>query len=165
VGWPDGGHQPYFISRDPDSTRFVVPLNSMTERKEMIATDELLKRLETAHPGVPILEQTALTQYDSYYYSRDGQAPLPVVRVKFGNPASTWVYLDPEVAQVVGQANKLNRAERWLYNGLHTLDFSFLYYNRPAWDSVVIVLSLGGTALSAIGLFMGLKRLRRVIQA
>jgi len=66
---------------------------------------------------------------------------------------------------VVGQANKLNRAERWLYNGLHTLDFSFLYYNRPAWDSVVIVLSLGGTALSAIGLFMGLKRLRRVIQA
>jgi len=164
VGWPDGGHQPYFVSRDPDSTRFVVPLRSMSERKELIATNVLLKRLEAAHPGVPIVEHTALTQYDSYYYSRDGQAPLPVVRVKFGDPASTWVYLDPEVAQVVGQANKLNRLERWLYNGFHTLDFSFLYYNRPAWDSVVIVLSLGGTALSAIGLFMGLKRLRRGIR-
>src|SRR5678815_974494 len=98
----------------------------MTERSEYIATDVLLKRLEAAHPGVPILEQAALTQYDSYYYSRDGQAPLPVVRMKFGDPSSTWVYLDPEVAQVVGQANKLNRIERWLYNGFHTLDFSFI---------------------------------------
>ena len=84
--------------------------------------------------------------------------------MKFADAASTWVYLDPEVAQVVGQANRRNRIERWLYNGFHTLDFSFLYYNRPAWDGVVIVLSLGGTVLSAIGLFMGLKRLRRGIQ-
>jgi hypothetical protein len=164
VGWPDGGHQPYFISRDPDSTRFVVPLSSMTERKDAIASDVLMSRLASAHPGVPIVEQTALTEYDTYYYSRDGQAPLPVVRMKFADPASTWVYLDPEVAQVVGQVNRVNRMERWLYNGFHTLDFSFLYYNRPAWDGVIIVLSLGGTVLSTIGLFMGLKRLRRGIQ-
>jgi hypothetical protein len=163
VGWPDGGHQPYFISRDPDASRFVVPLNTMTERRDAIPTDALVKRLEAARPGVPIVEQAALTQYDSYYYSRDGQAPLPVVRVKFSDPASTWVYLDPEVAQVVGQASRLNRIERWLYNGLHTLDFSFLYYNRPVWDGVVIVLSLGGAALSAFGLFMGLKRVGRGI--
>ncbi len=163
VGWPDGGHQPYFISRDPDASRFVVPLSTMTEQKEGIATDALVKRLAAARPGAPIVEQTALTEYDSYYYSRDGQAPLPVVRIKFNDPASTWIYLDPEVAQVVGQANRRNRIERWLYNGLHTLDFSFLYYNRPAWDGVVIILSLGGTAVSAIGLWMGLKRVGRGI--
>ena len=72
-----------------------------------------------------------------------------------------WVYVDPEVSQVVGQVNRFNRVERWLYNGLHTLDFSFLYYNRPVWDVTVIVFSLGGAFVSAIGLFMGLKRLRR----
>src|SRR6185436_15634510 len=58
VGWPDGGHQPYFVSRDPDSTRFIVPLNSMAERQDGIATDVLVKRLELARPGVPILEKT-----------------------------------------------------------------------------------------------------------
>jgi hypothetical protein len=72
--------------------------------------------------------------------------------------------VDPEVGQIVGQVNRLNRIERWLYNGLHTLDFSFLYYNRPLWDAVVIALSLGGTAVSGIGLFLGLKRLRRGVQ-
>jgi len=102
-----------------------------------------------------------LTEYDSYYYSRDGQAPLPVVRMKLGDADKTWVYVDPEVAQVVGQVNRQNRIERWLYNALHTLDFSFLYYNRPLWDGVVIILSLGGTAVSAIGLIMAFKRLKR----
>jgi hypothetical protein len=164
VGWPDGGHQPYFVSRDPDSSRFVVPLSSMAESRQAIATDTLVKRLGAARIGAPIVEQTALTEYDSYYYSRDGQAPLPVVRLKLGDAASTWVYLDPEVAQVVGQANRLNRVERWLYNGLHNLDFNFLYYNRPAWDGVVIVLSMGGVLLSSIGLLVGFKRLGRGIR-
>jgi hypothetical protein len=48
-----------------------------------------------------------------------------------------------------------------LYNGLHTLDFSFLYYNRPVWDAAVILLSIGGTIVSALGLIMGVKRVRR----
>jgi hypothetical protein len=136
----------------------------MAESRQAIATDTLVKRLGAARIGAPIVEQTALTEYDSYYYSRDGQAPLPVVRLKLGDAASTWVYLDPEVAQVVGQANRLNRVERWLYNGLHNLDFNFLYYNRPAWDGVVIVLSMGGVLLSSIGLLVGFKRLGRGIR-
>ena len=113
---------------------------------------------------VSSIEYALLTQYDSYYYSRDGQAPLPAVRIKLGDADRTWVYVDPAVGQVVGQVNRFNRAERWLYNGLHTLDFPFLYYNRPLWDASVILLSLGGAAVSGIGLFMGLKRVRRAVQ-
>jgi hypothetical protein len=164
VGWPDGGHQPYYVSRDPDAARLVVPVSSMKPRSEPLPTDVIAQRLGRATAGVPIVETATLTEYDSYYYSRDKQAPLPVVRLKLGDADKTWVYVDPEVGQVVGQANRANRVERWLYNGLHTLDFSFLYYNRPVWDVIVIVLSLGGTLVSAIGLFMGLKRLRRGVQ-
>jgi hypothetical protein len=161
TGWPDGGHQPYFVSRDPDAARLVVAANPLQIRNEPFSTETVVNRLKEANPGVSIIESVRLTEYDSYYYSRDGQAPLPVDRVKFGDPDATWVYVDPEVSQVVGQANRFNRVERWLYNGLHTLDFSFLYYNRPVWDLAVIILSLGGAAVSGIGLVMGLKRLRR----
>jgi uncharacterized iron-regulated membrane protein len=163
TGWPDGGHQPYFVSRDPDSARVVIAANPLSVIEEPISADILVNRLREANPHAPILGTTVLTEYDSYYYSRDGQAPLPVVRVKLGDPDQTWVYVDPEVGQVVGQVNRFNRVERWLYNALHTLDFSFLYYNRPLWDITVIVLSLGGAAVSGIGLIMGLKRLRRGI--
>jgi hypothetical protein len=162
-GWPDGGHQPYFVSRDPDAARFVVSAKTM-KVEESLASDVIVNRLKATNPGVVVTEAAMLMDYDSYYYSRDRQAPLPALRMKLGDAESTWVYVDPEVGQVVGQVNRTNRVERWLYNGLHTLDFSFVYYNRPLWDAIVILLSLGGTAVSAIGLYMGLKRLRRGIQ-
>jgi uncharacterized iron-regulated membrane protein len=163
VGWPDGGHQPYFVARDPDNARFVVSAKTM-KKSEALRSDVIVERLKLAKPDIPVAETATLTEYDSYYYSRDRQTPLPVVRTKLEDPDKTWIYVDPEVGQVVGQVNRFNRVERWLYNGLHTLDFSFMYYNRPLWDAVVIVLSLGGTIVSGIGLFMGLKRLRRGIQ-
>jgi hypothetical protein len=124
-----------------------------------------VNRLKLAAPDAPIVGSAFLTEYDTYYYSRDAQAPLPVLRVQLGDADKTWVYVDPEVGTIVGQANRFNRIERWLYNGLHTLDFSFLYYNRPVWDFAVIVLTLGGAVLSGIGLMLGFKRLRRSVNA
>jgi hypothetical protein len=165
TGWPDGGHQPYFISRDPDRHRLVVSAKSFEPRAESFAAESIVSRLKSVKADAPVVETTLLSEYDTYYYSRDGQAPLPVLRVKFDDPDKTWLYVDPEVAQVVGQVNRLNRVERWLYNAFHTLDFSFLYYNRPLWDGVVIVLSLGGLAVSTIGLVMGIKRVRRSVRA
>ena len=101
-----------------------------------------------------------LTEYDSYYYSRRNQTPLPVVRVKFDDPAETWVYVDPSMSQVLATVHRLARVERWLYNGLHSLDFKFWYWS-PAWDVGVILLCLGGLASSAIGTVMGFGRLWR----
>ncbi len=51
-------------------------------------------------------------------------------------------------AAIVRKEERLTRLNRWLYHGLHSLDFPFLYYRRPLWDVVVIVLSVGGIVLS-----------------
>jgi hypothetical protein len=65
------------------------------------------------------------------------------------------------MSQVLATIHRLNRVERWLYNGLHSLDFEFWYDRRPLWDIGMIVLSLGGLTTSVLGLTMGIKRLRR----
>ena len=87
-----------------------------------------------------------------------------MLRVKFGDPAATWFYIDPVMSQTVAEVNQLNRVERWLYNGLHSLDFSFWYSKRPLWDIGMIVLLVGGLASSSIGFFLGLKRLWRGVR-
>ena len=120
-----------------------------------------MARLRTAVPDAQIADSQLLTEYDSYYYSRGRQTPLPVLRVKFDDPAQTWFYIDPEMSQLLSQVPRLARVERWLYNGLHSLDFSFWYQKRPLWDIGMILLSLGGLASSGIGLYLGVKRLRR----
>jgi hypothetical protein len=86
---------------------------------------------------------------------------LPVLRVKFADPLETWVYVDPRESALLATVHRLNRVERWLYNGLHSLDFAFWYSKRPFWDIGMILLCAGALASSAIGLCLGVRRLWR----
>lgn len=114
-----------------------------------------------AMPGIPIEEAIWLHEYDTYYYSREGTRLLPVLRVKFADPQRTWLYLDPHRGGIASKYERLSRLNRWLYHGLHSLDFPFLYYRRPLWDIVVIVLSIGGILLSMTTLLPAFRRLLR----
>jgi hypothetical protein len=158
---PERLHQPYYITGRAESDRLIVSAGTLQIRREPFSADSLVSRLRAALPDAPIVEQEILTEYDSYYYSRQGLTPLPVLRVKFADPGETWMYIDPETSQLLSQIPRLARVERWFYNGLHSLDFAFLYNQRPLWDIVMIVLLLGGLASSTIGLFVGFSRVAR----
>jgi hypothetical protein len=54
-----------------------------------------------------------------------------------------------------------SRWNRWLYHGFHSLDFPFMYYKRPLWDIVMIVLSIGGIAMSVTSALPAWRRLVR----
>ena len=144
-----------------DVRRTLVSAETLEVRREPFAVDALMGRVRETYPDVPILEARLLEEYDSYHYSRDQQAPLPILRVKFDDPDDTWLYIDPRSGQLSRSLHHLDRVERWIYHGFHSLDFGFWYYNRPIWDIGVIVLSLGGLATSAIGLFVGTRKLWR----
>lgn len=117
--------------------------------------------LEAAMPDVRIEEATWLQRYDAYYYDRGGALPLPVLRARYRDEASTWLYLDPRRGEIVRKEERWSRVNRWLYHGLHSLDFPRFYTSRPLWDIVVIVLSLGGLASTATAVPAGWRRLRR----
>ena len=119
-------------------------------------------------PHVEVEESTWLSNYDNYYYGRARcerepcLAPtLPVLRVKFKDAVSTWLYLDPVRGTIARKEERLSRLNRWLYHGLHSLDFPWLYYRRPLWDIVVIALSIGGCVVSVTSAPTGWRRLRR----
>jgi len=156
-------HQPYpFPASDPDG-EILIEAVSMTARREGFDVATLVDRLASEVPGVAVREAELLEDYDSYYYSQNAQAPLPILRIKFDDPADTWYYVDPALGEIVARAHKFSRLERWLFNGLHSLDFSFWYTQRPLWDIGMIVLSLGALGTSLLGLYLGLKRVRRDI--
>ncbi len=128
---------------------------------ESFHADDMLGAAHDAMPGVPIEGVYWMSEYDAYYYSRSRQLNLPVLRVRFADPQRTWLYLDPKPGAIVRKEERLSRVNRWLYHGLHSLDFPFLYYRRPLWDAVVIVLSVGGLVLSLTTLWAAYRRLRR----
>jgi hypothetical protein len=126
-----------------------------------VPTDELRIASQRTEGGAPIAEIAMLDAYDAYYYDRDRQKPLPVLRVRFDDPRHTWLYVNPRMGLIAARFTNRSRLERWLYSGLHDLDFPFLYWHRPAWDLTVIGLSVGGLALSLSSIVLALKYLRR----
>ena len=114
-----------------------------------------------AMPGVPMEDAVWLNEYDTYYYSQQGTRPLPVLRIRYLDPPRTWLYLDPAHGVIASRLERGSRWNRWLYHGFHSLDFPFMYYKRPLWDIVVIVLSLGGIAISVTS---GLPAWRRLVR-
>ena len=141
----------------------LVAAGTLAVREEPFGVESLLARLAAAVPETPIVESELLSDYDSYYYARRRPAPLPVLRVQFADPQQTWIYVDPVLGQVVASTHRLGRVERWLFNGLHSLDFAFWYDRRPLWDAGVILLSLGGIASTGIGFWIGCGRIRRAL--
>ncbi|HUL82737.1 MAG TPA: PepSY domain-containing protein [Gammaproteobacteria bacterium] len=156
-------HQPYDIAGRAQPESELVDARTLAARREPFSIESLRSRLEAAVPGTAIVAQDVLADYDSYYYSRNREAPLPVLRVKFADPLETWVYVDPKTSALLASVHRLSRLERWLYNGLHSLDFSFWYSRRPLWDIGMILLCAGALASSIIGLCLGVKRLGRDI--
>ena len=145
--------------------------------------DALLAVARRAMPGAGIVEQQWLDEPDSYYYrtldSFDLGLPrsvrtLPVLRLKFDDPQSTWLYLEPGLGQMT-KVEIVDRRNRWGYYGLHGLDFAFLYNNRPMWDILMIFLVSSVVVLSVTTLtpawrrlkkhFLRLTRLDRVLRA
>jgi hypothetical protein len=101
--------------------------------------------------GQPVLVK--LDAYDGLYYSREYEAdtnkkfnkPLPVWRAEWAD--GIVVYADPASGRVLMRQDNSNRWQRVLYNGLHSFDFAFLMQRPWLRGSLIVLLSLLGTAL------------------
>jgi len=118
-------------------------------------------RLETVMAGAEATSATLIERYDAYYYSHHQRwRPLPVLRVKFDDDEHTWFHIDPATGELLNGLTTRGRVQRWLYNGMHSLDFTFLIQRRPLWDVIVIALSVLGLVFSVTSVHIGIRRLR-----
>jgi len=129
--------------------------------------DEIIGIVKNSVPKPDQLEIRMFAQYDSYYQDRERRKPLPVIMALTNDAEATRYYIDPRTANVVGSYSNGNWVNRWLYHGLHSLNFPFLYNHRPLWDIVVITFMIGGTALCVTSLALAWraigKKLRQIV--
>jgi hypothetical protein len=157
-----GGEAFYLAMEAPQKSRIV------TARPQTEYAFEARRILAVVKRGVAplsIVESRIVPEYEPYYVDRQNRRPLPVLYVRLNNLSESAYYIDPRTARVVQSYGSRSRWNRWLYRGLHSLDFPWLYAHRPAWDIVVILLMLGGTALSVTSLFIAWKVLGRKLNA
>lgn len=147
-------------------SRVLVTAGGGTPRiKDGFSQDELLAAARAAMPGMEPAELRWLTDVDNYYYQRTGGLRLPALRAKFDDADETWLYLYAGDGSLVQSESRSSRAERWLYQGLHSLDFPGLYQTPWLWYPLIIALSLGGLALSLTSVIVGWRFLRGKVRS
>jgi hypothetical protein len=153
------GGRPLMLLSNRDGRQTVA--NPANGAAAALSDDEIVAAAGKLLPGAAITTRLRLTQFDAYWYPHHNERPLPILRVGFDDAAATWFHIDPRNGDVLGQTDDSRRAYRWLFNALHSIDLAPLLRHRPAWDIVMWLLSLVGTIVSASGVVIGWRRLRR----
>jgi uncharacterized iron-regulated membrane protein len=156
------GEPAYFATMAPGDTR-IVPVSGEPRRE--LDADRVISIVKRVTQPTGEAAVGVLSQYDRYYLDRHRQAPLPVVLVELNDPGGTRYYIDPKSAQIVGGYSSSRFLDRWLYHGLHSMNFPWLYNHRPAWDIVVGAFMLGGTALTVTSLALAWQVLGRKLRS
>jgi hypothetical protein len=154
------GEPVYLAHLDAGDTRIIAldgHVRAQFDRQRIVAI-----AAQAARP-IGLAAIHVLEQYDAYYLDRHRQRPLPVILVTLNDAERTRYYIDPKTARVVGTYGSRNWVTRWLYHGLHSLDFPWLYNHRPAWDIVVVTFMLGGTVLVVTSLVLAWRVLGRIL--
>lgn len=144
-----------------DSTQQVTLLDGLTGKDRTLAEQDLIDAAPRLVPDAQLVATQRLDREDAYWYSRNGERKLPVLRFIFDDPNRMWVHVDPKTGKVLGWMRASDRVHRWLFNAFHSWDFRWLLQHRPAWDLVMWVLSLAGLVISTSGAVIGWRRLRR----
>jgi hypothetical protein len=150
---------PVYLATIAAGDTWIVPVKGDAQRGfDPRRITDVLKRSSQASGGAEI---STLTSYDRYYLDRRHGLPLPVLLVRLNDLDRTRLYVDPRTARVVGSYSAGRWMNRWLYHGLHSLNFPWLYDYRPLWDVVVLTFVIGGTALCLTSVVLAWRVLER----
>ena len=120
---------------------------------------ELIKAVKDTWPSFKIQATESLGESDIYGKLREGSLPSNTLRIILTDPQQTWVLVDMEAGQMVSVMDRSRRQYRWLFNGLHSLDFPGLANHRPAWDVLIFLLLSLGFVFCITSVVIGAKRL------
>jgi hypothetical protein len=153
------GGSVYLVAHDRDGTK--TRLAADGSRAAPLSEAALHEAAVRMLDGPTIVAAGLMEHDDAYYFSHHAARPLPVYRVIAGDAGRTRYYLDAATGQLLAKADRGRQWYRWLFEGVHRLDFAAPLRSRPFWDSIMLLLLVGVTGVCATGAYMGIKSLLR----
>jgi len=143
-----------FGSMTIDLTTGVSPMIDADMAQRVAATH--IARSTGASPAWNVRE----TAQDQWTVSSEFAAHAPLYKAEARDAAGTTLYVSGATGQVVQDTTRAERFWNWLGAVPHWLYFKQLRENGQLWTQLVIYASLLGTFLTAIGLYIGVIRIR-----
>jgi uncharacterized iron-regulated membrane protein len=162
LSWQMLGGEGLLIAKRENSNNSLNPLRIVTNLNAEELEQKTRNAISQLLPDSELVKLDKITEYDNYYYTTHNRyMPLPVYRARFSDTESTWYYIDATTSDILARSTQTDRIKRWLYNGLHSLDFQFLLVNWPLREIIIIFLSVTGVIFSLTSLVITWRRLRK----
>ena len=113
--------RPLYAARLGDGATVMFGIDG--RRVDRFDHDAIARIVRRVAPDAGAVGTRILDRYDRYYLDRRRARPLPVILAQLHDDAATRYYIDPATARVVGQYSNRRWVSRWLYSGLHSLNF------------------------------------------
>ena len=153
------GGQNFILASNSKGLKLFKPVNLKSFSQYKLTELEINRAVQKAWPGVGIKSTLRPTETDIYGHLREGSLPKNTLRVILDDASQTWIHIDMDSGQIVSVMDRGRRVYRWLFNGLHSLDFPGLVNHRPLWDFLILILLTLGFFFSLTGVVVGWKRL------
>jgi hypothetical protein len=153
------GGQTFVIARSSNGLKLFKPQSPNSLFPAEFTVSELIIAVRKAWPDVNIQSTQWPNEADIYGHLREGSLPKNTLRIILDDPEQTWVHINMESGQIVSVMDNSRRLYRWLFNGLHSLDFPGLANHRPVWDIFILILLGVGFFFSITAVAIGWKRL------
>ncbi len=155
----DYANTPLVVLDYADGRRTTLSAASLTPARP--TTHAVVAAASRLQAGASLIAFDRLTTPDAYWYEVDGMPRLPILRLRFDDAASTWLYVDRATGEILATTDRRRRIYRWAFDLLHKWDLNVLTQHRPIWDLLVWLASIAGLVTSISGVWLGWKRLRR----
>jgi hypothetical protein len=153
-----GGHT-LVKTRSSNGVELFKPQNPNFLSPTKFTVPELIVAVRKAWPDINIQSTQWPNESDIYGNLREGSLPPNTLRIILDDPGQTWVHINMESGQIVSVMDSSRRLYRWLFNGLHSLDFPGLANHRPVWDVLILILLGVGFFFSITAVVVGWKRI------
>lgn len=153
------GGKTFLVSKTKNGLILYEPSANKSLSPTKLTTTQVTKAVKHAWPEAQVISAQQLENNDIYGKLRSGSLPDSTLRIILHDPAQTWVHIDMENGEILSVMDRSRRVYRWLFNGLHSLDFPGLTNHRPLWDIVILMLLTLGFVFSVIGVVIGWRRI------
>ena len=147
--------QPVYVVGAPPGDRAI---SARTGRPVPQLTSAEARVIATRFSGSPAARVSEPIQYDQWIVHQGFDHARPMYRVALADHDGTQLYVSARTGEVVQKTRASERAWNWLGAVVHWLYFVPLRRVFSTWDQTVWWVSLGGLAMTGVGIGLGLYR-------
>ena len=154
--------QPLLVARTrEESELMLIGPSRIADQSYLISAAE--SAVSQAWPDNTIKNSYLVPADDIYGHLREGSVGDRTLRLVLSDVDETWVHVNLNDGHLVSVMDYSRRMYRWLFNGIHSLDFPGLVNSRPLWDVLMIFLMAVGFIFSLTGIVIAYRRVARVL--